>query len=1013
MHLHSMTFQALGPFPGRHTIDFAEVGASGIFLLEGPTGAGKSTIIDAVVFALYGKVASKDASEDRLRSGHADPDAETFVDLVLESGSGVFRVRRTPAYDRPKQRGTGTTRQQSTVRLWRLASPDAPDDGELMSMRHDEAGPELERIIGLDRAQFVQTVVLPQGEFASFLRANPEDRRGLLQKVFGTEIYEQLQVRLERMRAEMARAVEESRQTVGRAVAGYLGAVGLDEEDAAVVRAAADLAPAAPGDGGLLGLVRARTEAIAHGADAADRAAALAGARRTSAAQALETTKGFAAALGRRTGLRAELDELTGCAADHAARQAQRAAAHRARAVLPLVTGAEAADAAVAAASAAVERARRSAPQAVRDLVDELTEPSVQRKTLTVERDRCMAVRGTLVRVVELEARLPGRHAQIAAAEAAHGARAAELERTVAERAARPDRRTVLTAELAETALAAGGLPAAEQRAATAEARLAAARDVAALTAQVEVARTAVAGAARTAQDAVARSAELHQARIAGIAGELAARLQPGEACAVCGAVEHPSLAAIEPGHVTAEDLDRAEVRRAATGDALTRASSELTAVVERLEGRRAAAEGADVTTARGELDTARAAVTAAAQAADRHRVLEEALAGFDLATEQLERQVVTLSTALAVQAAELAGQRRQVGSDQDEVAAARDGAPTVRDRVDALERRMGLVTTWADAVGALEDAESQQLRRAAEVSLALAEHGFDDAAAVRAAHLPDHALADLDRAISVHEQAAARVAAGLADAEVAALPEVVDVDVDAAQDALRALDDEATTTASEAARSRHRATASAATAREVERALADLDDAQRRAGPVTRMANLAAAAAGDNTKQLTLATYVLTRRFEDVVAAANARLGTMSDGRYELMRSTEREDVRTRRTGLAMKVLDHRTETERDPRTLSGGETFYVSLCLALGLADVVTAEAGGIDLGTLFVDEGFGSLDAETLEVVLAELGRLRDGGRVVGVVSHVEAMKGAIAERIEVRCRPDGSSTLTVRA
>jgi len=178
-------------------------------------------------------------------------------------------------------------------------------------------------------------------------------------------------------------------------------------------------------------------------------------------------------------------------------------------------------------------------------------------------------------------------------------------------------------------------------------------------------------------------------------------------------------------------------------------------------------------------------------------------------------------------------------------------------------------------------------------------------------------------------------------------------------------------------------------------------------------MANLAGASTTDNSRQLTLATYVLGRRFDDLVLAANARLGTMSDGRYELLHSDRREDVSTRKRGLALAVLDHSTETTRDPRTLSGGETFYVSLCLALGLADVVTAEAGGIDLGTLFVDEGFGSLDAQTLDVVLAELSRLRDGGRVVGVVSHVETLKSAIAERIEVRRLADGTSTLTVRA
>ena len=212
MQLHRMTFQALGPFPGRHTIDFAALGASGLFLLEGPTGSGKSTIIDALVFALYGRVASADASEDRIRSDHAAPTEETFVDLVFETASGVYRVRRTPRYERPKQRGTGTTTQQPSVRLWRLTSPDAPDDGELVSSRLDEAGLELTRAIGLDREQFVQTVVLPQGEFAAFLRAKPEERRGVLQKVFGTEVYERLERRLAAMRAEAGRGLDAARE---------------------------------------------------------------------------------------------------------------------------------------------------------------------------------------------------------------------------------------------------------------------------------------------------------------------------------------------------------------------------------------------------------------------------------------------------------------------------------------------------------------------------------------------------------------------------------------------------------------------------------------------------------------------------------------------------------------------------------------------------------------------------------------------------------------------------------
>ncbi|NMM16635.1 MAG: SMC family ATPase, partial [Cellulomonas sp.] len=255
MYLRSLTIQAIGPFAGRYTVDFEALGASGLFLLEGPTGAGKSTLIDAIVFALYGKVASAATSEDRLRSGFAADDVESVVDLMFETGAGVYRVRRTPAYDRAKRRGTGTARQQATVKLWRLAGAapdvlpeadtlavgvDAEPDGEIVSTRLDEAGPELQRIIGLDRAQFVQTIVLPQGEFASFLRADPEHRRSLLQKIFATDIYERLQYRLDDLRREAQRSVTQAQLAVTSAAAHFAGAAGLDSERADALRAAAD-----------------------------------------------------------------------------------------------------------------------------------------------------------------------------------------------------------------------------------------------------------------------------------------------------------------------------------------------------------------------------------------------------------------------------------------------------------------------------------------------------------------------------------------------------------------------------------------------------------------------------------------------------------------------------------------------------------------------------------------------------------------------------------------------------
>ncbi|MDO3697813.1 SMC family ATPase, partial [Curtobacterium flaccumfaciens] len=219
---------------------------------------------------------------------------------------------------------------------------------------------------------------------------------------------------------------------------------------------------------------------------------------------------------------------------------------------------------------------------------------------------------------------------------------------------------------------------------------------------------------------------------------------------------------------------------------------------------------------------------------------------------------------------------------------------------------------------------------------------------------------------------------------------------------------DEATRLAVTAA---HRAEAVEQCATEVDRTVRARQETSARSRAVVRLADVANGVASVNPTGITLGTYVLMRRFEDVVAAANDRLRGMLAGRFTLETSDERESgSRSRRTGLALAVHDHTTDTVRDPRSLSGGETFTVSLCLALGLADVVQAEAGGVSLGTLFVDEGFGTLDPETLDDVIGQLSRLTAGGRQVGIVSHVEELKQRIPERIAVRRTPAGGSQVT---
>ncbi|QHT57383.1 AAA family ATPase [Cellulomonas sp. H30R-01] len=1054
MQLRTLTVQALGPFAGRHTVDFAALAASGLFLLDGPTGSGKSTLIDAVVFALYGKVASADASDDRLRSAYAADDVPTVVDLTFEVASGVYRVRRSPGYDRAKKRGTGTVRQQPSITLWRLAPDDDGsgdlDDvptGEVLSTRLDEAGAELQRVVGLDRTQFVQTIVLPQGEFARFLRADPEQRRGLLQKIFGTEVYDRIGRRLVELRRESAEAVTTARAALTTAAAHLVGAARLDSDAADALRLELDQAVATGTVDAVGGVVGALTATVTEAAVVAEARASSAGQRRADARTALDEATRTDHLLRRRDTLRAERAALDEAAPVHRDAQARLTTARAAQAVRPLLrrsddarvaleSAEKALDAAVdAAPSDLAELARRSAPDgtdldgadldgsplpgvAQPTLFDDLTvepvPPTVdRRRLLDAEREESVGQAAAVERLVAVEAGLEGRRQEVRAARATVDDLRAEIAVHDGWLAARPDERTVLVDAHRTAADLAACVP---ERTAAVEALAQVAAALVALddaTDRHAAAERHLAVTARTAAAAVQDEATLRTARIAGLAGELASALTDGHACPVCGAVEHPSKAPLGVDHVTADTVQRAEDARVAaerdvrTAEAeVARCAEQVAALVRQVDGATAEDVATRLAAAHESLAAARAAVTTA------ERLVREVEA-HDAATTRRTEQRQQAVTALAGAEVRVEALVQQLDAAEADVVEGRADHPTVAARHAALRGRAAAAGSLADALVAVERAHTDDAVRRTELADALAEHGFADADEARDALLEPAVLDELTSTVEAYLAAVARVHAGLSEEALADLPDDLVVDLAAAREVERAarLDHEAA--AGEARSARDRADAVEAATAAVAAAARVLVERTAEHAPIARLAAVAGGTGGDNAQALSLATYVLARRFEDVVAAANDRLLGMSDGRYELVRSDVKEDVSTRRTGLSMRVVDHRTGHPRDPRTLSGGETFYVSLCLALGLADVVSAEAGGIDLGTLFVDEGFGTLDPHTLDQVLAELGRLRAGGRVVGVVSHVETLKQAIPDRIEVRPTPHGPSTLTVRA
>ncbi len=1022
MRLHTLTMQAVGPFAGRYTVDFAALSAGGLFLLEGPTGAGKSTVIDAVVFALYGKVASAAASEDRLRSAFAAEDVESVVDLVFETGSGVYRVRRTPAYDRPKRRGSGTVKQQATVKLWRLGSaPDGGDpadvpDGELLSTRLDEAGAELTRVVGLDRAQFVQTMVLPQGEFAAFLRADPEQRRGLLQRIFGTEVYERVQHRLDEMRREAQRAGADARTRVQECVARFAGASGADEVAVALLRDTAATEPGVVGE-----LVTERLAGLRAEEDAAAAAAAAAAARATAARAAADQAGARLRLVRRRDALRVEQGRLAAAAEQHAADLARLDGARRAAVVRPVLRGLDDARAVLAGAEKELHAALDRVPAglAPADVAAALADPDLPR-ALTAARERSAGLVATLRRVVDLEDGLHRRARDLDRVRELQAARARAIAEADGLLAARPAARSALVAALDATADLAATAPARARELADAEVVLAAVRDLAAVEVALAAATADRDTAARVARAAVQEESRLRTARLDGFAGELAAGLAEGDPCPVCGGTEHPHLAPLPEGHVREEDVAAAEERRRTAEQSVHDHDSRVVALTERREAVRERTGGlgaAEQDEAAARVRARRATLAEAESAVGRRDRLRADLAEHDRDTDELRGNRTALGEQHAEATHTLARAEEDLERDRTEVETAREQHPTVLARQGAEQARVDASDAVLDALDRHAQAHRAAADRDVELAAVLREQRFDDADEARAAVAQAADAAAVERAVEAHRTAVALVEEGLRAPEIAELAEeeadALGIRV-AGLDAALAEAVAADTAAGAVLGSvRDRAERAAEAAGHVTAAAAELAAVEGDAAPVVRMARLAGGADADNARSLSLATYVLVRRFEDVVAAANERLREMSDGRYELERSDEREDVRSRRTGLAMRVVDHTTGATRDPRTLSGGETFYVALCLALGMADVVTAEAGGVELGTLFIDEGFGTLDPHTLDAVLAELGRLRAGGRVVGVVSHVEALKQTVAERIEVRRRGDGSSTLTVVA
>ncbi|MBF6412026.1 AAA family ATPase [Nocardia cyriacigeorgica] len=1218
MRLHRLEITAFGPFADTTVVDFDTLGADGLFLLHGHTGAGKTTVLDAIAFALYGRVPGARNDSKRLHSDHASP--QTPPKVLLEATLGGRRVRliRSPEFERPKRRGTGTSIEKPKATLEWL-------DGHGANLsRIPDIGEEVKRLLGMSAEQFFQVVLLPQGDFARFLRAENEEREKLLEKLFDTERFGTA----EQWLAERRRASEAELAARTRGVDNLIVRVGVT----AGIGGTETVGPLEAVDWAEDLLDKARAEHATATTELERRRAESA-----RADAAAEQQRQLADTHRRLLTARRQLDDYAATAAERAARRAELEAARRAEPVAAALDEARAAVTRALRHDSETERAARRLAQLLgepgsADLpggellgtsvavpedgveiapgASDTAEPVLTPTSMAIRGDDSIdAGSGAGVRhgvdgvessaarhraAGELSARGSdtdggracgdgrnreahdrvrdsGDHRRRVAAsngsastgsgqsevsgstpspvlrggadvdgairlwsarigvldEVASYAEAAEqltgqiaqlrteeseiarrLTRIAQRRVAIPAAIVAAEARVRESADAAAMLPALATDCERLQGAASAAVALAERRRDLDRARVDAETARAKHNDARERVLDLRERRLAGMAAELAGQLTDGNPCAVCGSPEHPDPAQPTESAVSkdAEEAASAEERAAeAARDKVLARIAELEREIEGLTARGGDADPVELAAAlrtatlryedAGELADQSAAATAEldrlrAEETDLHDQLRAAETRRGTITSTIaaaESRLTELSARLREAAgADVTIDRRRARLDsliaaatayraaETAAAAAWQQVRAITERVQDLARSAGFALETGEATGdavladvdgtghavdpvgvdaegdvdgsvrdhepALFDLEPFAADSAEDAEPALfdlpgpetgstgpnvgsAQRGDGEPADAEpeypapepmtpaqlvalltayARRIEDvirdaRAQQAIEQQLEAAERAKAAAEAVLAEPEVRAAADAEPGDLAALDAAVR----EARQALDVAVAAHSAAATRVAELEELSgqlwAAVDHIAPAQRAHEELSALADVVAGR-GANNRRMSLRSYVLAARLEEVAVAGSARLRRMSGGRYEFVH-TDRAGTHGRRGGLGLDIRDDYTGAIRPAKTLSGGETFMASLALALGLADTVAAETGGIVLDTLFIDEGFGSLDADTLDAVMGVLDDLRAGGRVVGLVSHVDEMRQRIPSRLHV--------------
>ncbi|HHT20155.1 MAG TPA: SMC family ATPase [Tissierellia bacterium] len=906
-----LRMSAFGPYAGTEELDFSRLEEQGIFLITGDTGAGKTTIFDAIMFALYAQASGAHREVKSFRSQYASPETKTEVELTFGFKGKTYRIRRNPEYTRPKLRGEGETTQPADAALF--------EEDELITTGVTAVTRAVEELLGISAEQYAMMAMIAQGEFLKLLLARTEDRKDIFRQIFDTEAFLAFQNRIRDDYHRLNRSFQDIKKELYRC-----GRSLIAHDSSPLSEQIEAMSEAEPGDITVLAeRLQAQNESdTAQETDLRQRTKKL-----QTALDELNRIKGLAEkqAENRRslTTITAELtrleEELPGAelAADEAAKQAPR----RDQLIELIAKDRE---------RLPVYDALDEAKKVLSSLAEEQAEQS---KRLASDQQKGQKLKQ---RIDQTKLALVGR-SDLTKTEA-------KLEATRRELEDRADRLRAITQKHEQ---------------------------LEALEEQVAAHQDKYAQAAAIWQKEADKATGMERAFYDAQAGLLASRLKGGEACPVCGSLDHPAPAGLSLEAPSEAALDRARAARDKAQQTMQQASLAVTehqtrsaALLEQTKEEERFFVTDDGVFDHAALQTAQAeAEQALARALAEHQEKMTDLLALEKRLPKDEAASQSLSDAIHQTSLHLASLSQSI-IDQTK-------------RVEETARELG-DRSRAELQQSIDDklAEADRIaRRIEETSKALADRR-------------SHQKVLLAKQQTLEEQ--------LAGAK--------EIDLGALKTESEDLMAQRTSLEKQLETLRNRLFSNQKSLVELEASIADYHQTGEH---LSWLKNLSDTATGQlaNKPKIQFETYLQMAYFEEIIYRANQRLVAMTNDQYELIR--QQGGGARSQMGLDLDVIDHYNGTRRSVRTLSGGESFKASLALALGLSDVIQSFAGGVQLDSMFIDEGFGSLDEESLQAAIRTLAELSLGNRLVGIISHVRELKEQIDAKVVITKDRTGSS------